>query len=197
MSFLKSCLETIPDPRRAQGRMYDLPHLLLFSILAVASGATSYRKIHQFIATHWQRLNTAFGCLWRRAPAYTSIRYALQGLDTNDVERAFRTHAAALAGEPATTLSGVAMDGKTLRGSLDRFEDRKAAQVLSALASAPRLVLGHILMEDTDKDHEIQAVQRLIEELGLTGHLYTLDALHLQKTPSNRPLTPAITCSYN
>ncbi|MGE5713411.1 MAG: transposase family protein, partial [Betaproteobacteria bacterium] len=60
MSLLKSCLATIPDHRRAQGRLYDLPHLLLFSILAVASGATSYRKIHQFIATHWQRLNTAF-----------------------------------------------------------------------------------------------------------------------------------------
>jgi predicted transposase YbfD/YdcC len=52
-------------------------------------------------------------------------------------------------------------------------------------------------MEDADKDHEIQAVQRLIEELGLTGQLYTLDALHLQKTPSNRLWTPATTCSCN
>lgn len=197
MSLLKSCLATIPDHRRAQGRLYDLPHLLLFSILAVASGATSYRKIHQFIATHWQRLNAAFDGHWRRAPAYTSIRYALQGLDADDVEHAFRTHAATLAGEPTTARPCVALDGKTLRGSLDRFEDRKAAQVLSALAGESRLVLGHILLEDTDKDHEIQAVQRLIEELHLTGHLYTLDALHLQKTPSNRPLRQAITCSCN
>jgi hypothetical protein len=177
--------------------MYDLPHMLLFSILAVASGATSYRKIHQFIATHWQRLNTAFDCHWCRAPAYTSIRYALQGLDANEVEQAFRTHAAILAGEPTTDLPCMALDGKTLRGSLDRFEDRKATQVLSALAADTHLVLGHILMEDADKDHEIQAVQRLIEELGLTGQLYTLDALHLQKTPSNRLWTPATTCSCN
>lgn len=197
MSLLKSCLAAIPDHRRAQGRMYDLPHVLLFSILAVASGATSYRKIHQFIATHWQRLNTACDCHWRRAPVYTSIRYALQGLHADDVEQAFRTHAAALAGEPTTDLPCMALDGKTLRGSLDRFEDQKAAQVLSALACESRLVLGHILMQDADKDHEIQAVQRLIEELGLTGHLYTLDALHLQKTPSNRPLRPATTCSCN
>src|SRR5512143_1785693 len=183
MSLLRSCLAAIPDHRRAQGRMYYLPHLLLFSILAVASGATSYRRLHQFIAAHWQRLNAVFGCRWRRAPAYTSIRYALQGLDANAVETAFRRHAAALAGEPAAPLPRIALDGKTLRGSLDRFEDRKAAQVLSALASESQLVLGHILIGDAGKDHEIPAAQRLIEELGLQGRLFTLDALHLQNTP--------------
>jgi len=182
MSLLRNCLAAIPDPRRAQGKMYDLPHLLLFSILAVASGATSYRRVHQFIATHWQRLNLAFGCRWKRAPAYTSIRYALQGLEATAVERAFRTHARALAGEPKTARPVIAIDGKTLRGSLDRFEDRKAVQVLNALAGDSQLVLGHLLIENADKDHEIQAAQRLIRELDLSGWLYTLDALHLQKT---------------
>ncbi len=31
---LLAALEPIPDPRRAQGKRYPLPHLLLFSILA-------------------------------------------------------------------------------------------------------------------------------------------------------------------
>lgn len=53
---------SIPDPRRAQEKLYDLPHPLLFSILAVISGATSYRRILQFIRTHHARLNEAFGC---------------------------------------------------------------------------------------------------------------------------------------
>jgi hypothetical protein len=197
MSVLKACLTAIPVSRRPQGRMYDLPHLLLFSLLAVASGATSYRKIHPLIATHWQRLNSAFECHWRQAPAYTSIRYALQGLEAEEVEQAFRTHAAALAGKPITERPCIALDGKTLRGSLDRFEDKKAAQVLSALACESRLVLGHILMEDTEKDHEIQAAQRLIRERGLTGQLYTLDALHLQKTPSSKSVKPATPCACN
>ena len=197
MLLLKSCFGAIPDHRRAQGRMYDLPHLLLFSILAVASGATSYRKIHQFIATHWQRLNTAFDCHWRRAPAYTSIRYALRGLEVEEVEQAFRAHAAALAESFNPPRPRLALDGKTLRGSLDRFEDRQAAQLLSALACDSRLVLGHILIEDADKDHEIQAAQRLIEELGLSGHLFTLDALHLQKKRLKRSATPTTICSSN
>ncbi len=40
---LLDLLGTIPDPRRAQGRMYRLPPVLLFSILAVVAGANSYR----------------------------------------------------------------------------------------------------------------------------------------------------------
>jgi hypothetical protein len=177
---LKQSLLPIPDHRRAQGRLYDLPHLLLFSILAVMSGAASYRRIHQFILAHQARLNEAFGCRWRKTPAYTSIRYALQGLDPAEIAPHFRAHAATLA-DAATV---IALDGKTLRGSLDHFEDTKAAQVLSAFAAEGQIVLGQILIEDADKDHEIQAAQRLIETLGLAGRLYTLDALHLQKKPS-------------
>jgi hypothetical protein len=40
---LLSAVEAITDPRRAQGRRYPLPHLLLLSVLAVLAGATSYR----------------------------------------------------------------------------------------------------------------------------------------------------------
>lgn len=89
----------------------------------------------------------------------------------------FRAHAATLADSAPV----IALDGKTLRGSLDRFEDVKAAQVLSAFAGREQIVLGQVLIEDEGKDHEIQAAQRLIETLGLAGRLYTFDALHLQK----------------
>lgn len=89
----------------------------------------------------------------------------------------FHAHTAGLSEDAAV----IALDGKTLRGSLDRFEGTRAAQVLSAFALEERLVLGQIVLEDTGKDHEIQAVQRLIEILGFTGRLYTLDALLLQK----------------
>jgi hypothetical protein len=178
MSLLKSSFEQIPDPRRGQGKMYDLPNMLLFSVLAVASGANSYRRIHQFISVHLDRLKAAFNCQWKRAPAYTSVRYALQCLDAQEIETVFRCHAIRL--EDKKT-SCIAMDGKTLRGSLNHFEDKKAAQVLSALAVEDQLVLGHILIEDSSKDHEIQAAQRLIGELNLTGRVFTLDALHLQK----------------
>ena len=49
-----SHLGTIPDPRRAEGKLYQLPHVLLFSILAIVTGANSYRGIRTFIKTHRQ-----------------------------------------------------------------------------------------------------------------------------------------------
>src|SRR4051794_11909098 len=65
---LLSALSGIPDPRRSQGRRYPLAHLLLFSVLAVLAGATSYRGILSFIGVHPGRLNATFRTRLRRGP---------------------------------------------------------------------------------------------------------------------------------
>jgi DDE_Tnp_1-associated len=69
---------------------------LLFPVPAVITGGNSFRSIETFIKVHRRRLNAAFGLHWKRAPAHTAIRYILQGLDPQQVERVFRRHAAAL-----------------------------------------------------------------------------------------------------
>ena len=179
---LFSYLNQIPDHRRAQARQYELGPLLFFSILAILSGATSYRNIQSFIGVHLDRLNSLFKLTWKRAPAHTSIRYTLIGMEVENLEGVFRQHAKQLHNKP-TGDEGIAMDGKVLRGSFDHFNDQKAAQVLSALAASTTLILGHIWIEKKDgqKGHEIPAVQTLVHELGITDQLYTLDALHTQK----------------
>ena len=180
-SPLLDVLADVPDPRRAQGQLYKLPHVMLFAILAIVTGCNSYRGIVTFIDVHRCRLNAAFGLKWRRAPAHTAIRYILQGLDPAGVEAAFRRHAARLQAARATPGQGsIALDGKTLRGSFDKFNDRSAAQVLSASATDTALVLAHI--DIAEKSNEIPAAQALLGELGIApGALVTLDALHCQK----------------
>ncbi|HEY6269148.1 MAG TPA: ISAs1 family transposase [Candidatus Acidoferrum sp.] len=181
-----SHLGTIPDPRRAEGKLYKLPHVLLFAILAIVTGADSYRGIHTFIKTHRRRLNKAFKIAWKRPPAHTAIRYILQGLKPADVETVFREHAADLNGceAPAGTRM-VALDGKALKGSFDAFNDTKARQILSAFAADTALVLAHI--EIDEKSNEIPAAQKLLEELDVAGHFVTLDAMHCQKKPLKLP----------
>ena len=39
-------LAEIEDPRRAEGKLYRLPHVVLFAIWAMIAGANSYRSIH-------------------------------------------------------------------------------------------------------------------------------------------------------
>src|SRR3954470_13944478 len=58
---LLGLLEAVPDPRRAEGKVYRLPQVLLFSILAIVSGGNSYRSVATFIDVHRQRLNRTFG----------------------------------------------------------------------------------------------------------------------------------------
>ena len=186
--MLLDCLSKVADPRRRQGRRYQLEYILMFSVLAMLCGATSYRKIQRFMNAHRERLNEWFGLAWKRAPAHTSIRSILQALDVQALEQAFRAHSQQLLDSRADpdTPPAVAMDGKVLRGSFDRFQDQKAAQMLSAFCQSEHLILGHLPV--STKTNEIPVAQQLIEELGLEGCLYTFDALHCQKKPSMSPL---------
>jgi hypothetical protein len=66
------------------------------AVLGVLAGATSYQKIITFIAV--QRLNTAFGAGFRRAPAVNTLRSLFLALERDDLEAAFRRHAQELNG---------------------------------------------------------------------------------------------------
>ena len=180
---LLSALEEIPDPRRPQGTRYPLAHLLLFSVLAVLAGATSYRGIVTFLAVHRDRLGHVYGVRLRRAPAVNTLRNLFLALDPAALEAAFRRHARQL-GETGPRRDGpgaaaVALDGKTLGRSFDRLHDRAAAHVLGAFAADAALILGH--QEVPDVPAEVEGVRALIRDLGLTGVVLTVDALHCQK----------------
>jgi hypothetical protein len=131
-------------------------------------------------------LNAIFGLSWKRAPAYTAIRYILRGLDPEVIEQAFRKHAALLQPEKSDAdvdddakIKTVAIDGKVLKHSFDNFKDRKAAQIFSAFSTGSSLILAHV--EIADKSNEIPAAQKLMAELNLAGCIVTLDAMHCQK----------------
>jgi hypothetical protein len=181
---LLEILRAIPDRRRDEGKRFDLATVLLYSILSMVGGANSYRQMHEFVRIHLQRLNEAFGLGLPYSPSYTGLRLILQGVDSAALESAFRQHASSISTPPASDgLVAVAIDGKTLRGSFDAFCDRKAAHMMSALRQADQIVLGHLMVEE--KSNEIPAAPELIEALGLTGCLFTLDAEHTQKNRSS------------
>ena len=176
--MLKSFLFTIKDHRRKQGRRYELGIILLFSILAILSGSDSYRKIHKFIEVHYGTLTEIFGLAWKRKPAYTTIRNIIQNTSGMELEQSFREYSAVLAAN-AGEEQFIGCDGKVLRGSFDHFKDQKAIQVLSAFVSHEHIILAH---EEIDaKTNEIPMVQRLMAELGLSGYIFTCDALHWQE----------------
>ena len=176
-------LSQIKDRRRAQGKKWKLEKLLFAMILAVLSGATSYRKVHNYIKANREKLNDAFGFGWDKAPAYSSVRFVLQGLEAQELESKFREHSTVLSGAEVTNdienMQVLAIDGKVLRHSFDAFNDQKAIHLLSVFAADEALILGHLQIDD--KSNEIPAAPEIIRELGLEGRLFTLDALHCKK----------------
>lgn len=176
--MLKSFLFKIKDHRRKQGRQYELGHILLFSILAILSGADSYRKIHKFIVAHYHTLNEIFGLDWKRMPVHTTIRNIIQGTSGAELEQGFREYSEVLAKSDGEK-QFIGCDGKVLRGSFDHFKDQKAIQVLSAFVSNNHIILAH--EEIATKTNEIPTAQRLMQELGLSGYIFTFDALHCQE----------------
>jgi hypothetical protein len=161
-----------------------LSPLLASLLLAVLSGATSFRKMAVYMALQRERLNTLFGTEWTQTPSYGAIRDFLHGLDVGDMEQLLRNHAQSLPADPDSPalekeLRWIALDGKALRGSAERVEDNRARQIVSVFAQKERLVLGQC--EIDEKTNEIPVVQQLMADLGLAGCLYTADALHCQK----------------
>src|SRR4051794_18439398 len=110
---LLAALADVRDPRRRQGQRYSMRHLLLFSVLAVLTGATSYQGIITFIALQRKRLNTVFGASFRRAPAVNTLRHLFLTLGRDDLEAVFRRHARGLSARATPeAMRTIALDGK-------------------------------------------------------------------------------------
>ena len=177
--MLKSFLSEIKDNRRKEGRRYELPHILLFSIFAILSGADSYRKIHTFIKGRYGILSEKFGLKWKKIPAYTTIRNIIKGLSACSPEECFRKYSLKLSeGEKEGKLF-IACDGKTLRGSSDNFKDKKAIQILSVFLTENGIILAYY--EVDEKTNEIPVAQQMMKESGLEGCVFTYDALNCQE----------------
>jgi len=177
--MLLSIFSKVPDQRSIHGRRYELQFILLFSVLAILSGADSYRKIELFIKENFNILKEEFDLKWKKPPAYTGIRKILVGVDSKELEKAFRKYAKSLSDLDSEKYAFVSMDGKALRGSFDNLKDQRMIQIFSAFLTDQDIILAH---EKIDcKTNEIPTAQKLVKELGIGKCIFTMDALHCQK----------------
>jgi predicted transposase YbfD/YdcC len=81
--------------------------------------------------------------------------------------------------EEVTEGQVIAMDGKTLRRSHDHAAGKAAIQMVSAWATANRLILGQTKV--AEGSNEITAIPELLEVLDIAGCIVTADAIHCQR----------------
>lgn len=167
---------TLDDPRVERTKLHPLLSIVVIAICAVISGAESWDDIEDFgeIRAEWF---ATFLDLPHGVPAHDTFNRVFAALDPVQFRACFLGWMQAVAGVlPAQV---IALDGKTVRGSQDGAGGKAAIHLVSAWASANRLVLAQTAVEA--KSNEITAIPELLRGLALAGCLVTIDAMGCQR----------------
>ncbi len=168
---LMELLESLDDPRRAQGRRHPLPALLALAVVAMLSGMTSYEAIVQYgkergweflrhlgFTTRWNLCKVTYSRVFRRidvADFEARVgRWLQDQLGPSDVPQ-------------------IAIDGKTARGSRDG--QTPAVHLVSAYAPHVKAVLAQLRVDAKTNEHK--AALELLGVLKIKGRIVTGDAM--------------------
>jgi predicted transposase YbfD/YdcC len=170
-----SYFAVVHDPRRQHPTtLHSLEAILTITILATICGAHNWVEIAQWGHAHHPWL-AEFLDLTYGIPSHDTFGRVFALLDPTALQQAFMTWMSALAQVAGEV---IALDGKTIRRSLDRAGGTGAIHVVSAWASRNELVLAQYKVEE--KSNEITALPELLALLNLHGSVVTIDAMGCQ-----------------
>lgn len=167
---------SLEDPRIDRRKRHVLMDIIVISICAVVCGAEDWVAVAEYgRAKHaWF---SQFLALPNGIPSHDTFGRVFRRLDPDQFQQCFLAWIQALA--PAMKGEVIAIDGKALRRSWDRTGGKAAIHMVSAWATARRLVLGQRKVDD--KSNEITAIPELLRVLALEGCIVTIDAMGCQK----------------
>jgi predicted transposase YbfD/YdcC len=177
MSRFDQAFASLPDPRTGNAKRHDLLEILTMALTAAVCGAETCSDFADF-AVDREALFREFLRLENGVPSHDTFSRVFRLLDPAAFAACFGRFVDALgtAGEGV-----IALDGKTLRRSFDDAARGNPLAVVTAFASATRLVVGQQSFRVAEGGSEILAARALLECLDLEGQLVTADALHCQE----------------
>lgn len=170
---------SLKDPRVDRTKLHPLLSIVTIAICAVIvlpRRTDTWDEIEEFGRAKASWFAT-FLELPNGIPSHDTFNRVFAALDPGQFRTCFVKWMQAVAGVlPAQV---IALDGKTARRSHDRSAGKKAIHMVSAWASANRLVLAQVKVDD--KSNEITALPELLRQLAVAGCIVTIDAIGCQR----------------
>lgn len=167
--------ENVTDPRVDRGGNHNLLEMVFIALTATICGANNWVDVERFAKAKlaWFKRHIR---LEHGVPSHDTFGRVFARLETGEFLTAMHGWVDAFAG--SLRGQGIAIDGKTLRGSFDTAAGRSALHTITAFACGARLCLRQMSVDE--KSNEIPAVPQLLKLMELSGATVTLDAMHCQ-----------------
>ena len=177
MGSLYDFLSRLEDRRNCRGIRYKLVNILAFVVLAKLAGEDRLTGISEWVWHRKEALAKAMGLKRPQAPHRTTYSRILgETLEVEELEEAVGNF---FAGIPADgQLVQIAIDGKTLRGSIPGGQKR-GVHLMAAYVPGEGVVLAQV--EVDGKENEIKAAPRLLEAIDLRSKVVSGDAMLAQR----------------
>lgn len=177
---LMTQFEQLTDKRRARGKRYSLPFLLILILLAKLAGENTPKGIAEWLQLRRQQIVKTFRPERETVPAYNTIRrtlaYTMVESELQSVLRQFLHQT--YGGQQSVQ---VTLDGKTMRGTIPKGETG-GVHLLAAYLPEERVVLMQVAVDA--KENEITAAPRVLAALDLKERIVSGDAMFTQRALS-------------
>ena len=166
----------LADPRIDRTKFHPLSNIIVITLCAVICGAQTWEDIEAYGTQKIAWLRTILP-LEYGIPSHDTFGRVFARIDPDMFQKSFFrwvwTISALTDGEI------IPIDGKTLRHSYDTSTHKGAIHMISAWASAQRLVIGQV--KTAEKSNEITAIPELLRMLVINVCIITIDAMGCQK----------------
>lgn len=165
----------LPDPRIDRTKRYPLIEIIFLVVAATISGCEGWKQIKDFgdVKLLWLRKFLPYK---DGIPVDDTIARVMRRLNTKIFQETFSKWMQAISLQTEGDI--IAIDGKTLRRSHDKRNDKAAIHMVSAWSSANGVVLGQ--EKTAEKSNEITAIPELLNTLALKGCIVSIDAMGCQ-----------------
>ncbi|EKO3580764.1 ISAs1 family transposase, partial [Vibrio metschnikovii] len=152
--------EVVKDYRQAAKVEHKLSDIILLTICGVLSGFDTWEGICDFGESRTDFLKS-LGDFENGIPSSDTIARVMGMVSPSAMQKAFISWMKDC--HQITDGEVVAIDGKTVRGSYNKSEERSAIHMVNAFATAQGLCLGQSKVDD--KTNEITEIPKLLELL--------------------------------